>query len=271
MAELRTRRRAGFGWVPDLPDARDHVFATRPATVGALPAAVDLRPQCPPQVYDQGRIGSCTANAIAGAFEFDLLKQQLTDFMPSRLFIYYNERSTEGSVGTDSGAMIRDGMKSVAKLGVCLEDEWKYDDTPPVQDGGAWPKGARAGQKPTDQCYTDALANAAVSYQRVVRSLSQFKGCLAEGYPFVFGFTVYKSFESDEVAHTGVVPLPSPDEQVLGGHAVLAVGYDDANGRFLVRNSWGPDWGMAGYFTMPYPYLTERNLSSDFWTIRTVN
>lgn len=271
MAELQARRKRGFGWVPDLPDARDHLFATQPGTVGVLPASVDLRPNCPAQVYDQGRIGSCTANAIAGAFEFELLKQRLTDFMPSRLFIYYNERSIEGSVGTDSGAMIRDGMKTVANQGVCLEDEWKYDDTPPAQDGGPWPTGARAGQKPTDQCYTDALANTSLSYQRVVRSLPQFKGCLAEGYPFVFGFSVYESFESDEVAHTGVVPLPSPAEQLSGGHAVLAVGYDDAAQRFLVRNSWGPAWGMAGYFTMPYAYLTERNLSSDFWTIRTVN
>ena len=156
MAELHPRRRRGFGWVPDLPDARDHLFATRPATVGALPASVDLRAQCPAQVYDQGRIGSCTANAIAGAFEFDLLKQQLADFMPSRLFIYYNERSIEGSVGTDSGAMIRDGMKSVATLGVCSEDDWKYDDTPPAHDGDPWPANARAGQKPTQQCYTDA-------------------------------------------------------------------------------------------------------------------
>ncbi len=270
MPELHPRQKGHYGWVPDLPDARDHLFATRPATIGALPASVDLREQCPAQVYDQGRIGSCTANAIAGAFEFDLLKQNVNDFMPSRLFIYYNERFIEGTVGTDSGAMIRDGVKSVARLGVCQEDEWKYDDTPPVKDGGAWPKGARAGQKPTDQCFTDALNNTVDSYQRVVRSLSQFKGCLAEGYPFVFGFTVYESFESDEVSHSGVVPLPAPDEEVLGGHAVLAVGYDDATGRFLVRNSWGPGWGMGGYFTMPYAYLTERNLSSDFWTIRTV-
>ena len=271
MQELHRRKRAGYGWVPDLPDARDHLYASRPATLGALPSSVDLRDRCPALVYDQGRIGSCTANAIAGAFEFDLLKQELPDFMPSRLFIYYNERSIEGTVGTDSGAMIRDGVKSMAKLGVCPEDEWKYDDTPPQSDGGPWPDGARAGQEPSQQCYTDALNNKVASYQRVVRSLSQFKGCLAEGYPFVFGFTVYESFEGDTVSKTGVVPLPAPDEQVLGGHAVLAVGYDDADQRFLVRNSWGAGWGMAGYFTMPYAYLTERSLSSDFWTLRTVS
>ena len=97
--------------------------------------------------------------------------------------------------------------------------------------------------------------------------LNQLKGCLAHGYPFVFGFQVYESFESPDVARTGEVPLPGTGEQTLGGHAVLAVGYDDATARFLVRNSWGAEWGQAGYFTMPYPYLTERNLASDFWAV----
>jgi C1A family cysteine protease len=271
MPELRPRRTGRYGWVPDLPDARDHLYAAPPVTVGPLPAAVDLRDACPKTVYDQGQIGSCTANAIAGAFEFDLLKQGLLDFMPSRLFIYYNERAVEGTIDTDSGAMIRDGVKSVAKLGVCDETEWPYDDTHPAYEGAPWPANARAGQEPSAQCYTDALNNKVSSYQRVVRSLQQFKGCLAAGYPFVFGFTVYDSFESDTVAQTGVVPMPAASEHVLGGHAVLAVGYDDAEQRFIVRNSWGPRWGMAGYFTMPYPYLTERNLSSDFWTIRAVS
>ncbi|WP_280701372.1 C1 family peptidase [Kitasatospora sp. GP82] len=110
----------------------------------------------------------------------------------------------------------------------------------------------------------------ATGYQRVVQELSQLKGCLAAGFPFVFGFTVYSSFESPEVAKTGEAPMPSPSDQVLGGHAVLAVGYDDSTQRFLVRNSWGPDWGLDGYFTLPYAYLTEQGLSSDFWTIRVV-
>ena len=97
------------------------------------------------------------------------------------------------------------------------------------------------------------------------------KGCLAEGYPFVFGFAVYSSFESDDVTRTGVVPMPDPNtEEQVGGHAVMAVGYDDGEQRFLVRNSWGTDWGMAGYFTMPYAYLTDHQYSNDFWTIRGV-
>ena len=96
------------------------------------------------------------------------------------------------------------------------------------------------------------------------------KGCLASGYPFVFGFTVYESFESDQVAQTGHVPMPQAGEQVVGGHAVLAVGYDDSNQWFIVRNSWGPNWGMQGYFTMPYLYLLDPNLSGDFWMGQTV-
>ncbi|MCW2639466.1 MAG: papain cysteine protease family protein, partial [Dactylosporangium sp.] len=193
-----------------------------------------------------------------GAFEFDLLKQGLPDFMPSRLFIYYNERVILHTVDSDSGAMIRDGIKSVSKQGVCAETSWPYDISTFTH-------------QPPKACYDEALGNRATSYQRVPRTLGQLKGCLAHGYPIVFGFSVYESFETREVAQTGVVPMPQADEQALGGHAVLAVGYDDASGRFLVRNSWGSGWGQDGYFTMPYAYLTERSLSSDFWAILQVS
>jgi C1A family cysteine protease len=269
MPELRERRIGHYGWTPDLPDARDHLFAAPLAAIGPLPASMDLRPKCPP-VYDQGRIGSCTANSIAGAFEFLLLNEGQQDFTPSRLFIYYNERVIEHTVHTDSGAQLRDGVKSVAQLGVCPETEWPYDDTPPPSDGAPWPPNAEAGKKPTKQCYTDALKHTVKSYQRVARGLTQMKGCLAQGYPFVFGFTVYESFESQQVAKTGIVPMPASGEQVLGGHAVLAVGYNDADQRFIVRNSWGTGWGDAGYFHMPYAYLTDAGLASDFWTLRLV-
>ena len=262
------RKKARYGWTPDLPDARDHLFSAPQIALAALPPSTDLRSACPP-VYNQGQIGSCTANAIGAAFEFELAKQSLPDFMPSRLFIYYNERAMEGTTGTDSGAQIRDGVKSVATLGVCAEDEWPYDDTPAASDG-TFPPGARDGEKPADTCYKDALDHRATTYSRVLQSPDQMRGCLAAGYPFVFGFTVYASFESQDVARTGVVPMPSPGEAVVGGHAVLAVGYDDAAQTFLVRNSWGASWGQAGYFTMPYAYLTTRGLSSDFWTIRIV-
>jgi C1A family cysteine protease len=255
--ELSIRRVQKYGWNPDLPDARDHMYAAPMLGAAVLPAVVDLRPNCPP-VYDQGQLGSCTGNSIAGAVQFERKKQGMApDFAPSRLFIYYNERVIEGTVGTDAGAQIRDGIKSVATLGVCPEPEWPYDI-------------AQFTHKPTAGAFKDALHARAVSYSRVVRTLQQMKGCLASGFPFVFGFTVYESFESPEIAKTGVVPMPAANETSLGGHAVLAVGYDDAQQRFFVRNSWGPDWGMKGYFSIPYSYLLDANLSDDFWTIRLI-
>ena len=264
-----TRKTARYGWKPDLPDARDHLFSAPQIALAALPPSADLRSGCPP-VYNQGRIGSCTANSIAAAFEFETTKQSLPDFMPSRLFIYYNERAMEGHTANDSGAQIRDGIKSVATLGVCAESEWPYDDTPATSDGGPFPAGARDGERPPDTCYKDALDHRATTYSRVVRNLDQMRGCLAAGYPFVFGFTVYDNFESQEVAKTGVLTMPTTDNEVIGGHAVLAVGYDDSAQTFLVRNSWGASWGQAGYFTIPYAYLTTRGLASDFWTVHIV-
>lgn len=252
-----SKARGAFGWVPDLPDMRDHQYAAPQPVLNALPPMVDLTSHCPP-VYDQGQLGSCTANAIAGAVQFDRAKQKLTpDFVPSRLFIYYGERVIEGSVNSDAGAMIRDGIKVVVKQGAPPEADWPYDIT-------------KFAQKPSPKAYADAVKDQVVSYSRVARSLTQMRGCLASGFPFVFGFTVYESFESQAVADTGVVPMPAYGESVLGGHAVLAVGYDDAHQRFIVRNSWGTGWGVRGYFTMPYTYLTDPGLASDFWTVRSV-
>jgi C1A family cysteine protease len=246
-----------YGWIPDLPDHRDHMYAAPPKVLAVLPKKADLRPKCPP-VLDQGELGSCTANAIANAFRFDEMKQKVAKpLAPSRLFIYYNERSMEGTVQSDSGAQIRDGIKSIAKLGVCPESEWPYDI-------------AKFTRKPPAKAYKDALKHQALSYQRVVQTLGQMKGCLAAGYPFVFGFSVYESFESQAVAKNGVVPMPGPKEKSLGGHAVLAVGYDDAKQNVTVMNSWSAKWGDKGYFYLPYAYINDANLASDFWTVRVV-
>jgi C1A family cysteine protease len=244
-----------YGWVPDLPDYRDFVF--KAPRIGPLPQTVDLRRACPP-VWDQGALGSCTANAIAAALEFDQMKQQLMDvFDPSRLFIYYNERVMEGTVAEDAGAMIRDGIKSVSKQGAPHERLWPYQLK-------------KFRTKPSKPAYADARKHAALLYQRVTQDVQQLRGCLAAGYPFVFGFSVYTSFESDAVATSGKVPMPRPNEKMLGGHAVLAVGYNHAKQRFILRNSWGQMWGESGYFTMPYRYLLDENLSDDFWTIQLV-
>lgn len=258
---MPSRKIARYGWIPDLPDHRDHLYAAPIAALKAVPPKVDLRARCPKTVYDQGQLGSCTGNAIAAAIEFDLIKQKAAKpFTPSRLFIYYNERAMEGSVSQDSGAQIRDGIKSVNKLGAPPETLWPYSDKKP----GPFQK------KPPASVYKEAAKYKVTAYQRVARALTQMKGCLAAGYPFVFGFTVYDSFEGPKVAKTGQVPMPGPSENVLGGHAVLAVGYDESMQRFIVRNSWGPKWGIRGYFTMPYAYLLDSNLADDFWTVRMV-
>jgi C1A family cysteine protease len=197
---------ARYGWLPDLPDHRDQLYGAPVELAAAPPAKVDLRPQCP-LVYDQGQLGSCTANAIAAAIQFDRMKPYVI---------------------------------------------------------------AKFRSKPPAKCYADALKYIVVLYQRVTPILSQLKGCLASGYPFVFGFTVYEGFESAQVARTGHASLPKSGEQVVGGHAVVGVGYDDTKQWLIVRNSWGARWGMKGYFTLPYAYVTDDNLANDFWTIRVV-
>ena len=255
MDQITPRQVKRYGWVRDLPDHRDFMFSAPLPVQAALPAKVDLRRHFP-RVYDQGQLGSCTANAIAGALHFDEIKEKMpTPFVPSRLFIYYNERVIEGTVDSDSGAQLRDGVKAVAKLGVCPEPEWPYDIN-------------RFTDKPPPSAFKDAKHDLAGNYLRIPQALTQMKGCLAAGFPFVFGFTVYDSFESAAVAKSGMVPMPRTKEKVLGGHAVCAVGYDESQQVFIVRNSWGTKWGKKGYCFMPYNYLTDPQLASDFWTLR---
>ena len=249
----KSKINAWYGWVPDRPDFRDKLYASISAPPKTLPPKVDLSAGCS-AVEDQGQLGSCTANALVGNLEFLEKKagHPVTDL--SRLFIYYNERAMEGTVGEDSGAAIRDGVKSLVKLGVCTEKIWPYTIS-------------KFALKPPAPCYKDAANHQATSYHRVV-GLSQMRQCLAEGYPFVFGFTVYTAFESATMAKTGKLNLPKTGEKNLGGHAVCAVGYNDSTKRLLVRNSWGADWGLKGYFTIPYDYVTNNNLADDFWTLR---
>jgi C1A family cysteine protease len=245
------------GWRPDTPDHRDYTFSVPEHIASApLPVKVDLRPKMP-SIDDQLELGACTGNAIASAYEFDLIKQSVTDFAPSRLFIYYNERVMEGTVGQDAGAEIRDGIKSIGQQGVCTEKTWAYNI-------------AKFASKPSKKAYTEALGHKALTYARVAQTLTDMKGCLASGYPIIMGFSVYDSFESQQAADTGIVQLPSKSEQMVGGHAIVVVGYDDVSQRWIVRNSWGSGWGMLGYFTVPYAYFTDPNLASDLWTIRVV-
>ena len=207
-----------YGWLPDLPDQRDKLYAAIAAPPRTLPGAVDLRPGCS-AVEDQGPLGSCTANALAGNLEYIETNagKPATDL--SRLFIYYNERKIEGTVAQDSGAQLRDGIKALAKQGVCAEQTWPYV----IKEFAV---------KPPAACYREGLNHLITSYHRIL-TLLEMKMCLAEGCPFVFGFTVYESFESPAVAKTGALNLPGAKERSLGGHAVMAVGYNGMDVRRL--------------------------------------
>jgi len=245
-----------YGWIPDKPDPRDHPYEAPPNTVAQLPSTVDLRSRCPP-VYNQGDLNSCTANAIAAAVQFDLMRQNDAYFIPSRLFLYFNERSMAGNANEDTGAPIRDGIKCIAKYGDCHEPLWPYVPS-------------KFAEKPPSPCYGQARKYRAVEYQRLPQRSEQLRGCLASGYPFVFGIQVYAEFEGPKAEKTGYVSMPAKNQKAKGGHAVLAVGYDDSKKHFIVRNSWGDKWGIKGYFMLPYAYALDKNLASDLWTIRVI-
>ena len=236
---------------PNNPLHKEHVFDLSRAV---LPPMVDLRSKCP-AVYDQGELGSCTANAIGAAYQYNEIKQGSKNvFVPSRLFIYYNERKMEGSIGEDAGAAIADGISSVHTVGVCDEKDWPYIIS-------------KFSTVPPQPLYQKAQNHKTGQYKRIQQNLAQIKTALSNGSPVVFGMTVYASFESDSVARNGVVPMPSNNDECLGGHAILIVGYRDSDKKFIVRNSWGSGWGDKGYFYLPYQYVTDSNLCSDFWSI----
>jgi C1A family cysteine protease len=255
--DLHQRQIEGMGWKPDLPDPRDRLFAAPPALT--LPPYVGLKPGVS-AVFDQGQLGSCTANAIAALVRFVERKQGEHSVALSRLFIYWYERYLEGSVDYDSGAYLRDGLKVVGSQGAPPESMWPYDIS-------------KFRDKPPIDLNDDALHHEALSYMRVSRTLTALKSCLASGYPFVFGFSVFESFM--KIGADGLGKMPASGEELLGGHAVLATGYDNrlygGSGGWWVLNSWGKSWGHYGWFALPYAYLLDSGLSNDFWTIRRVS
>jgi C1A family cysteine protease len=246
------------GWTPDEADHRDHLFYVEPVSMERLPRSVDLRSKCPP-IFDQGgKIGSCTANAVCNAFRFNLMQQKSEHrYQPSRLFLHFNAREIAGKEKQNHGAQIRDAMKSVAKHGICRERFWPY-------------VAYHYAKKPPEHAYANALQHQSITYQRIAHQLLLLKACLAQGHPFVFGITLFSGFETVNMEKTGILHLPEKSETLVGGHTVLAVGYNDRSERFILMNSWGAKWGRKGYFSVPYAYLESHTLASDFWTIRAV-
>lgn len=254
-----------LGCIPDKRDDRDFLFATPSFLLKkGLPTKVDLRITPIPIRY-QGRKGACTGFGISRIHHrAQILQNQAKAFAPSELFLYYNERVMIRTVNEDSGAMIRDGMKSLAAEGICPDKMWTYDDGP-----------FKFKKRPPEKCYREALRHQSVEYFRIAQKLQELKGCLASGFPFVFGINVYESF--DKVGKDGKVSIPRKGEDCMGGHCMAVEGYNDDDGAFIVANSWDVTWGDEGYCYIPYemflmndlinPY---RNLASDFWKITLV-
>lgn len=259
----------GLGWRRQLMDHRDAAFTySVPTHIAQKPLPPkSFLPELP--IWDQGQLGSCTGNGVGAVLLFDAVKQGILgkEAILSRLMIYWMERWMEGTLNEDAGAEIRDGLKVVARYGSCLEsgpDSWPYDIT-------------KFTQRPPDHCWTAALKFQALNYRPVPQNSVSLRGCLAEGFPVVFGFTCYPELDEDQVANTGLLPMPGSGENPIGGHCVVLWGHDDERRLYTVRNSWGTGWGarpegaqQRGYFYMPYEYVHRSDLSSDFWTVRVV-
>jgi C1A family cysteine protease len=261
---LPLRDNRWYGRRADLPDPRDVLFRVEHAAltldVSALPDSMDLRPRMRPKLFDQLALGACVGNAVSDAYAF--VQQYQTHrkpYIPSRLFVYYGARAIEGSVDSDAGCEIRDAIKVVSKLGAPHETLWPY-------------RVARFASKPTMKSYTDGLLHQAIRYARVdnAHDSTELRQALVGGFPVIIGITVFESFESTTATNTGVIPMPKPEENVLGGHCMLAVGYetdDHRDVRFIVRNSWGASWGDGGYCYIPEEYLIDPDMASDFWVL----
>ncbi len=256
--------------VKDAPDKNDYIYPPKSEHLRQrLPAHVDLRRNCPP-VQNQGYyVGSCTAHALAAAMHHEQKLMKIPVTAPSRRFIYYNERIIAGEKRLKRNLSLRRALKVTARIGVCPEATFRYDDS------------RRANlQKPPKLAY-EAAGNLKVGeYYRIPlvsvpreRFLRNLKNCLADGHPVVFGFKMFHNFYVPPTGKwkDGMMPAPGgPGDYWDGGHAVMAVGYDDRKQAVLVRNSWSARWGMRGYFWMPYKLISDSGFTHDFWTIRGV-
>lgn len=249
--------RGSYGLRRDRHDPRDRLFAPPPHLLSTpLPPVVDLRGCCPP-VMDQGNLGSCVEHGVTAALRYLLRAGGRADTPLSRLQLYYDVRRMEGTVGDDSGGEIRDAVKCVAASGVAPEADWPYDEK-------------QFAVAPPAACYSDPLRLRAISYERVQVGVLPLKEALAAGFPVVVGLALCAAFESDEVARTGAVPMPSGGEALddMDGHCMYAVGYGQRPGTFTVRNSWNTDWGDSGDCYFPEAYLGSRLYGSDYWVVK---
>lgn len=247
-----------FNYTFDEKDSRDKLFKNvlkGPIDPKYLPASVDLRKDVG-KPLNQLNLGSCTSNSVAYGLRYCVKKLSFKEFNPSRLFIYYNGRVISNfSVKEDTGLSIRNGYKSVAKNLCCNEKIWPYV----VKDFS---------KKPVEEAYKEAKKFKNFQYLRLASDILHLKKCLKDGYPISFGMSLFKSFVSREVSKTGIVPLPKKNEEEIGGHAMIIIGYSDDKKSFQVMNSWGEKWGDSGMCWIPYEYIMNEKYTSDFWSPR---
>lgn len=262
------------GAIPQTEDSRDyriHFLSSLPLDsippdrllLRAPSISLDYRKMFPP-IFDQGAVGSCTANAGIALLMYVYRRQRNPTMVPfvrgesirSRLFCYYNTRAIEGTTSMDSGASLRSTMKSLSRYGACLETEWSYSPSHVLSS-------------PPSVCYPPALSYRIQKYAALdPSSKSQLIGALTSGFCFVFGMILYPSFLSPLVTRHGMVPVPDTSrEQPIGGHALCCCGYHSGLDMFLVRNSWGTRWGVEGYCWIPSSMMTSGLFCFDLWTI----
>jgi C1A family cysteine protease len=250
-----TKIKSSFGWVRDDLDQRDLQYALPEPS--ALPNSVDLRSALP-AAYDQGNCNSCVGNALAGSLQYERRQHNKSpDYVPSRLFLYYNARLLDGDQNYDGGAQIRLSLKGINKYGYCKETTWRYLIS-------------NVRTRPSTSAYSEGLQNKVYKYESVRQQREYLQQLLAGGQPIIFGFGVYESYQSRTVSKTGIVPIPDRSERKLGGHAVLLVGYDDSRQLYKFRNSYGTSWGAEGNGFLPYNYVENPQLAGDFWIVREV-
>lgn len=245
-----------YGWKRDLPSPFYPKHSHLDLASAPILPETDMRPHWP-DVYDQGPLGSCTGNGLGGAMHYVLKAAGAIDnsWLPSRLFVYYNERAREGTIGEDAGAAISDGVKVIQHNGVPDERLCPYDVS-------------RFTQRPSASAFNAALKHRATSVGKVHQSHVDLRTATSQGFNIVFGFTVFESFESEQVDFTGIVPMPTAHESMLGGHCAVIVGHSDSRGTYIVRNSWGSSWGLSGYCEFPQVYLEDPHLASDFTIVK---
>lgn len=256
-----------YGAHPDPHDPGDYTLHFPPEKIPAH-GTKDLR-RYVREVYHQRSLNSCTANAVCAAYEISLIREGKQYFKPSRLFVYYNTRSTEHSIHRDSGVKcLKDVIGAISEHGICRETSPKP----------YWPYHVRCfEEKPPPECYESAKGNTIDQFEKLKNSsdIHQIRACLDHEYPLVFGFKVFRNFHAS--ADTGILAMPSQSDREdfqlkdtqgkAGRHAVVAVGYDDNKERVTILNSWGPHWGNNGYFEMPYAFITNPDYCFDFWKI----